>query len=195
MAEEDIQILLDQTNINRELAKELIIHKNGDIVECILEMEKHENLDSVRKMLDLEKQNRKNKKSDEIEKEVDVSNKQNLEEYRDIVDSKDTIYNYKAQQKEERKKKNKLIQEKLEKGESVEDLEEKKMCNETIYYSFRKGKINLLPLQVGDIYETKSNINNLKKIIRLKKFTSIKKGIKLFIDWYKNYHNIQENEK
>ncbi len=58
-----------------------------------------------------------------------------------------------------------------------------------------KGKINLLPLQVGDIYETKSNINNLKKIIRLKKFTSIKKGIKLFIDWYKNYHNIQENEK
>ena len=78
----------------------------------------------------------------EIEKEVDVSNKQNLEEYRDIVDSKDTIYNYKAQQKEERKKKNKLIQEKLEKGESVEDLEEKKMCNETIYYSFRKGKIN-----------------------------------------------------
>ena len=142
MAEEDIQILLDQTNINRELAKELIIHKNGDIVECILEMEKHENLDSVRKMLDLEKQNRKNKKSDEIEKEVDVSNKQNLEEYRDIVDSKDTIYNYKAQQKEERKKKNKLIQEKLEKGESVEDLEEKKMCNETIYYSFRKGKIN-----------------------------------------------------
>ena len=53
----------------------------------------------------------------------------------------------------------------------------------------------MLPLQVGDIYETKSNINNLKKIIRLKKFTSIKKGIKLFIDWYKNYHNIQENEK
>ena len=60
MAEEDIQILLDQTNINRELAKELIIHKHGDVVECILEMEKHENLDSVRKMLDTEKQNRKN---------------------------------------------------------------------------------------------------------------------------------------
>lgn len=142
MAEEDIQILLDQTNLNRELAKELIIHKHGDVVECILEMEKHENLDSVREMLVREKQNRKNKKYDEVEKEVDVSNKQNLEEYRDIVDAKDTIYNYKAQQKEERKKKNKLIQERLEKGESIEDLEEKKMCNETIYYSFRKGNVN-----------------------------------------------------
>ena len=142
MAEEDIQILLDQTNINRELAKELIIHKHGDVVECILEMEKHENLDSVREMLVREKQNRKNKKYDEIEKEVDVSNRQNLEDYRDIVDAKDTIYNYKAQQKEERKKKNKLRQERLEKGESIEDLEEKKMCNETIYYSFRKGNVN-----------------------------------------------------
>lgn len=142
MSEEDIQILLDQTNINRELAKELIIHKHGDVVECILEMEKHENLDSVREMLVREKQNRKNKKYDEIEKEVDVSNRQNLEDYRDIVDAKDTIYNYKAQQKEEKKKKNKLIQERLEKGESIEDLEEKKMCNETIYYSFRKGNVN-----------------------------------------------------
>ena len=79
MAEEDIQILLDQTNINRELAKELIIHKHGDVVECILEMEKHENLDSVREMLVREKQNRKNKKYDEIEKEVDVSNRQNYD--------------------------------------------------------------------------------------------------------------------
>lgn len=53
-----------------------------------------------------------------------------------------------------------------------------------------KGKLNLLPLQAGDIYETKSNINNLKKIIKLKKFTGIKRGIKLFIDWYKNYNKI-----
>ena len=142
MAEEDIQILLDQTNLNRELAKELIIHKNGDVVECILEMEKHENHESLRKMLDTEKKNRKNKKYDEIEKDVDLTKRENLNEYRDIVDAKDTIYNYKAQQKEEKKKKNKLIQERLEKGESIEDLEEKKMCNETIYYSFRNGNVN-----------------------------------------------------
>ena len=49
--------------------------------------------------------------------------------------------------------------------------------------------MNLLPLQLGDIYETKSSIENLKKIIKLKKFTSVKRGVKLFIDWYKNYHN------
>ncbi len=58
-----------------------------------------------------------------------------------------------------------------------------------------KSKFNLLPLQAGDIYETKSDISNLKKIIKIKKFTSIKMGIKLFIDWYKNYHKIKLNEK
>ena len=58
-----------------------------------------------------------------------------------------------------------------------------------------KSKLNLLPLQAGDIYETKSNISNLKKIIKIKKFTGIKRGIKLFIDWYKNYHKIKLNEK
>ena len=54
-----------------------------------------------------------------------------------------------------------------------------------------KGKINLLPLQVGDIFETKSDIKKLKKLIKFKKFTNVKRGIKLFIEWYKEYFKVK----
>ena len=53
-----------------------------------------------------------------------------------------------------------------------------------------KAKKKLLPLQTGDIFETKSNIQELKKIIKIKKFVPIKKGISLFINWYKKYYNL-----
>ena len=35
MLEEDLQILIDQTDIPRDLAKKLLIHKKGDLVESI----------------------------------------------------------------------------------------------------------------------------------------------------------------
>ena len=38
MLEEDIQILQDQTELPRELAKKLLIFKKGDIVESILQL-------------------------------------------------------------------------------------------------------------------------------------------------------------
>ena len=71
-----------------------------------------------------------------------MSNRDNLSEYRNIIDEKDTIYNYKSEQKEKQKKKNKLIEEKREKGESVDDLLEEKLSNEDIYYSGKKGNFN-----------------------------------------------------
>ena len=51
MSEEDIQILIDQTSISRELAKKLIIYKGGDIVESILELENNSNLEELEKKL------------------------------------------------------------------------------------------------------------------------------------------------
>ena len=54
----------------------------------------------------------------------------------------------------------------------------------------KKAKISFMPLQLGDIYETKADTTSLKKVIKKKKFTSIKIGIKKFIDWYKNYYKI-----
>lgn len=142
MSEKDLEILIEQTNISRDIAKKLLLFKNGDVVESILEAEKYEDTDSLLSFIEKENNIQKNIKNDEVEKDVDLSLKSNIEEYRNIVDCKDTMYNYKAQLKEKQKKKNKLIQERLDKGESIEDLEEKKLCNESIYYSFRNGNVN-----------------------------------------------------
>tara|TARA_Y100001970_G_C14155471_1_gene815281 strand:- start:542 stop:1504 length:963 start_codon:yes stop_codon:yes gene_type:complete len=53
----------------------------------------------------------------------------------------------------------------------------------------KKAKINHLPLQVGDVKKTHSSIAALNKYSKYKPQTNIKKGIKLFIDWYKKYYN------
>ena len=53
-----------------------------------------------------------------------------------------------------------------------------------------KALKKFLPLQKGDIRSTLANINNLKKL-GYKPKTTPKKGIKEFINWYKNYYNIK----
>ena len=75
--------------------------------------------------------------NDDAEKPVDTSIKTNLDEYREIVDEKDVIYNNKKKANEKRKKE---AEEKLLKGETEET--EKPMCNESIYYSTRNNNIN-----------------------------------------------------
>ena len=47
--------------------------------------------------------------------------------------------------------------------------------------------INALPLQVGDIVNTRSSTKNLRSYISVKKTTNYKKGIKEFVQWYKSY--------
>ncbi len=51
----------------------------------------------------------------------------------------------------------------------------------------KKAKINYLPLQRGDIVNTRSSTKNLRSYISVKNTTNYKKGIKEFINWYKNY--------
>ena len=50
------------------------------------------------------------------------------------------------------------------------------------------SKTKKLPLQVGDIIKTHSNINKLKKYSGYKPKTNIKIGISRFIEWYKDYY-------
>ncbi|MDA9742498.1 NAD-dependent epimerase/dehydratase family protein [Pelagibacteraceae bacterium] len=52
------------------------------------------------------------------------------------------------------------------------------------------SKTKRLPLQVGDIVKTHSNINKLKKYTGYKPKTNIKIGIQKFIEWYKDYYRI-----
>ena len=46
-----IQILIEQTELSRDLAKKLLIFKKGDIVESILEYEKLGSSDKLNKLL------------------------------------------------------------------------------------------------------------------------------------------------
>ncbi len=50
------------------------------------------------------------------------------------------------------------------------------------------SKTKKLPLQVGDIVKTHSNINKLKKYTSYKPKTNINIGISKFIEWYKEYY-------
>lgn len=52
----------------------------------------------------------------------------------------------------------------------------------------KKAKRNLMPLQMGDVKKTISNIKKIKKHYGFSPKTSISEGIKSFVDWYKSYY-------
>jgi len=121
ITQEDIEILCSQTLITTENAKKILKKNKGDIIRSILDIEQ--------KNIDLEE--KEIKKNDNIEKDVNTKIKENLEEYRTIVDEKDTIYQ-KIQEDKEKKK---------DKG--IEDIT---FCNEKKYFIKRQkeGEINII---------------------------------------------------
>jgi UDP-glucuronate 4-epimerase len=46
----------------------------------------------------------------------------------------------------------------------------------------------MLPMQPGDVERTWANVDELIKDYNYRPNTSIKVGVKAFIDWYKNYY-------
>tara|TARA_B100000945_G_scaffold301632_1_gene284572 strand:- start:91 stop:1062 length:972 start_codon:yes stop_codon:yes gene_type:complete len=52
----------------------------------------------------------------------------------------------------------------------------------------KKAKIKLVKAQLGDVHKTHASIDNLKKITGLFPKVKLKKGIKSFINWYKDYY-------
>jgi len=55
----------------------------------------------------------------------------------------------------------------------------------------KKFKINLMEIQLGDVPSTYADITNLMKNLDYKPNTSIEKGVKNFIDWYKYYYKLK----
>jgi len=53
-----------------------------------------------------------------------------------------------------------------------------------------KAKVKKLPLQIGDIFKTHSDIKKLKKYTNYKPKTDIEVGISKFIEWYKDYYKL-----
>ena len=114
---EDLDILISQTNISKELAKKLLRKHKGDIVSSIIDFES-----GIEEKISIEEK-------DDNEEIVDVKNLKNLAEYREIVDEKDTIYQKKQDDKE--------------KG-TTDTLQN--LCNEEKYFMKRKkeGNINVI---------------------------------------------------
>ena len=67
----------------------------------------------------------------------------------------------------------------------------KDFLNELIKQLKIKPKITLLKRQHGDVLNTLSNTKKIKKLIGHKSKTNYKKGISLFLSWYKNYYKIK----
>jgi len=55
----------------------------------------------------------------------------------------------------------------------------------------RKAQIEFLPLQVGEVFETFADINDLIYDTGFEPRTSLQEGISEFIKWYKGYYNIE----
>ena len=52
----------------------------------------------------------------------------------------------------------------------------------------KKAKMNFLPLQKGDVPSTASDISKMEKFFDYSPKTSMKEGVKNFIDWYLEYY-------
>lgn len=55
----------------------------------------------------------------------------------------------------------------------------------------KKAKMNLMPMQDGDVTATYANTDDLEKDVGFKPNTVIETGIANFVQWYKDYYKIQ----
>ena len=52
------------------------------------------------------------------------------------------------------------------------------------------AKKEMLPMQAGDVYQTWADVTKFQNDYNYKPSTSVEKGVKAFIDWYKTYYNL-----
>ncbi len=54
----------------------------------------------------------------------------------------------------------------------------------------KKARMNLLPMQPGDVPRTFADIDDLMRDVSFKPKTSVEDGIRSFIEWYRKYYNV-----
>ena len=126
ITDDDINILMAQGNISKNDARELLSLNDGNLVDSIVTIQTGN--------FDLEKL--KKEKNEYVEEEtddflVDTSKQENLTKYREIVDSKDVIYNRKKQEKEDRERRIKEGKEEEETNFSIEEIYKLRRGNNT----------------------------------------------------------------
>ena len=119
--DEDINILMNHCNIDKEKAKKLLILNEGNIVESIFMIESGN--------CDFEKIKKEKEKYQEDETEdfiIDTSKQENIKKYREIVDYKDSLYYKRKEAKKEAKK----------------NPQKKNLSIEELYFLKKKNKYN-----------------------------------------------------
>ncbi|WP_028116443.1 NAD-dependent epimerase [Ferrimonas senticii] len=53
-----------------------------------------------------------------------------------------------------------------------------------------KAKLNMMPMQPGDVYTTYADTEQLQQAVGFEPNTSLKQGLTEFANWYRNYHQI-----
>lgn len=54
----------------------------------------------------------------------------------------------------------------------------------------KKAKVELLPMQPGDVEKTYADIDAIQRDVGYQPTTSIEQGIPCFVDWYREYHGL-----
>lgn len=53
----------------------------------------------------------------------------------------------------------------------------------------KKAKINMKPMQPGDVYQTYADIDAIQEAVGFKPTTNLKEGLAKFAEWYRGYYN------
>jgi UDP-glucuronate 4-epimerase len=56
----------------------------------------------------------------------------------------------------------------------------------------RKAKLDLLPMQPGDVPSTMADVRELEQAVGFRPKTTIEEGIAAFVDWYLAYYRVAE---
>lgn len=131
----DVSILMNQCGINQDNAREVLLLNEGNLVKSIIELESGEL--KLEKLDEIKKERNKVEEEETLDFEVDTSKQENLVKYREIVDSKDEIYNRNKIEREKRDIAKREREEKMARGEEVD--EEKPEFSAEELYAIKKG--------------------------------------------------------
>jgi UDP-glucuronate 4-epimerase len=54
----------------------------------------------------------------------------------------------------------------------------------------RKAKLNLMPMQAGDVQATEADTSLLSAAVGFKPATPVEEGVRRFVDWYCDYYKV-----
>ena len=54
----------------------------------------------------------------------------------------------------------------------------------------RKARLNLLPMQAGDVEDTYADVSALREAVNYQPTTPIEVGVRRFVDWYRDYYAV-----